>query len=286
MKKTPEGYCVDPVCGCHGTVMRAKPCAAARAAGLSCCTRCFRNGKMPLTVVAPSASVSVMEMEQRVVRTRDTHGPLLLEYHRIWYESGHTWPFTFFLGVGLMKNPNDLWIYQDLMTHRRPTTVIETGTYSGASALWFAFLMDMLNIKGGRVLTIDIDDHKDKRITHPRITFLRGSSTDPKMLKKVLKLRQPGPVLISLDADHSERHVYEEMCLYAPHVGLGDFLVVEDTNVGWAGPNGTGDRGARGGVEDYLREHPGEFTQDILAERYLLTMNPGGWLQRIAPARP
>jgi cephalosporin hydroxylase len=103
---------------------------------------------------------------------------------------------------------------------------------------------------------------------------------------------------------------------------VGDFVVVEDTNISWVETHDvrhtqqvcatawthpkwthtcscglrwesmweqskcsradvSGDRGARGGLEDYLRAHEGEFVQDILCERYLLTMNPGGFLQRV-----
>lgn len=272
-------YCVDPSCGCH-----ARPRAR-------CCPRCHRNGPKPLTIVPPAVTVSPREMFERVLRTRAKHGKTLAKYHQIWYEADHTWAFTHFLGIGMMKCPNDLWVYQDLMTRLRPTTVIETGTYAGASALYFAYLMDMLGIKGGRVITIDIDDHLDPRLReqgHPRVTFLRGSSTDPKMVKRALALSVPGPRLVALDSDHSHAHVLREMELYAPHLAVGDWMVVEDTNVAWVGPNGVGgDRGAQGAVADYLTAHPGEFAQDLLSERYLLTMNPGGWLFRTAaPPKP
>ena len=70
----------------------------------------------------------------------------------------------------------------------------------------------------------------------------------------------------------------QELDLYAPACHVGDRLVVEDTNVAW--PH---DRGARGALEDYLIAHPGEWRQDILCERYLLSMHPGGWLERVAP---
>jgi cephalosporin hydroxylase len=123
-----------------------------------------------------------------------------------------------------------------------------------------------------------------------------------------------GPTLVVLDSDHSAEHVRNELELYAPMLRVGDWLVIEDTNIGWTahkvevGPDyfgrcscgkvfwaaeappgpilcpnddGSGDRGARGGVQDYMDKHPGEFVQDLLSERYLLTMNPGGWMQRV-----
>ncbi len=86
--------------------------------------------------------------------------------------------------------------------------------------------------------------------------------------------------MISLDADHSADHVRRELELYAPLCRVGEYLVVEDTNISWSGPDG--DRGAAGGVQDYMDAHPGEFVQDILCERWLTTMHPGGWLRRVA----
>ncbi len=277
-------------------------------------------GIEPLTIVDSDKTISIADLAARIEKTRIDHGETLQQYHEIWYNSGHTWHYTHFLGVGLMKCPNDLWIYQALMNDFRPQTVIETGTYSGASALWFAFLMEMLQIDGGHVYTVDYEDHR--RCSHPRITFLGGNSVDPELVASIAEqLPEEGTRLISLDSDHSAQHVYDELCLYAPLCRVGDWLVVEDTNIGWDGgehrittkssnpfpgwadaecscgekwildgwntvtppkcPNDHGDRGARGGLEDYLNEHPGEWRQDVLCERYLLTMNPGGWLQRI-----
>lgn len=228
-----------------------------------------------LTHVTDSQSVTFEELAQRIIKTRAENGEVLQKFHEVWYNAPHTWHFTHFLGVGTMKCPMDLWVYQALVADHKPKTIIETGTYHGASALWFAFLMDILQIEGGKVFTIDIEDRR--QCSHPRITFLGGSSTDPKLVE-ALKDEIDGPLLISLDSDHSEYHVRRELDLYAPLCKKGDWLVVEDTNIAWGGPDG--DRGARGGLETYLREHPGEWVQDIICERYLLTMHPGGWLQK------
>jgi cephalosporin hydroxylase len=232
---------------------------------------------MPATIVPPEQSVTFAALADRVIATRTQHADLLQRYHQVWYECGHTWPYTHFLGVGLMKCPNDLWIYQALMTDARPRTVIETGTYKGGSALWFAYLMDMLGIDG-RVISIDIENFRE--VDHPRIAFIEGDSTDPALAASICA-EVEGPVLVCLDADHAAAFVRRVMDLYAPACQVGDWLIVEDTNIEWIGEHG--DRGARGGVADYLTAHPGEFRQDVLCERYLLTMNPGGWLQRVAP---
>lgn len=238
-------------------------------------------GIKPLTVVDEEASITLEGLAKRIEHTREVHGETLQKYHEIWYNAPHTWHYTHFLGIGLMKCPNDLWIYQALINDIKPRTIIETGTYQGASAMWFAFLMDALQIPDGRIFTIDFEDRV--KCGHPRITFLGGDSTDP-LLAEALREQIKYPLLISLDADHSAEHVRKELELYAPMCHVGDRIVVEDTNIAWSpdSEGNFGDRGARGGVQDYMTNHPGEWRQDPICERYLLTMNPGGWLERIA----
>jgi cephalosporin hydroxylase len=229
----------------------------------------------PITIVTPDQCVTHVDMAKRILKTFDEHGDLLNAYHKVWYESGHTWHYTQFLGIGLMKSPNDLWMYQTLMAHFKPQTVIETGTYKGASALWFASIMDLLKIDG-KVYTIDIEDRRE--CDHPKIVFIDGDSTNPAVAEAILA-EVKGPVLLSLDSDHSSAHVRRELDLWTPACGLEDWCVVEDTNIGWEGP--TGDKGAMGGVRDFLLANPGQWRQDVICERWLLTMNPGGWLQKV-----
>lgn len=277
------------------------------------------EGVKPSTIVQ-MGKITIDQLEADVQKARTENSETISKFHEIWYNASFTWPYTHFLGVGMMKCPNDLWMYQAIMSRLRPKTIIETGTYQGGSALWFAYLMDMLGIADGKVFTIDFEAYDlDPIVRHPRITYLHGNSVDQSLVASLAEeIAQDAPLLICLDSDHSEKHVKAELDLYAPLCKVGDWLVVEDTNVGWVDdshkltfggdlgkcscglafmvmenakgrvnldkvrcPNDRTDLGARGGLTEYLEQHPGEWRQDILSERYLLTMNPGGWLQRV-----
>jgi len=247
--------------------------------------------KMPKPELLTKVSTSKTSLEQitdQITTTMQTHAALLQRYHEVWYNAvAHTWGFTNFLGVGILKAPNDLWAYHDILLRVRPKTILEMGTFAGGSALWFATLMDMLQIQGGRVFTVDIaDDHLSPFVRKmvdqghgagARITLVKGSSVDPEVAQMLNRTSAGEPRLVVLDSDHSEAHVRAELELYAPACQVGDRLVVEDTNVAW--PH---DRGARGALESYLAEHPGEWRHDIVSERWLLSMHPGGWLERVA----
>ena len=232
-----------------------------------------------VTYIKSGAPASDDDLRRRVVDIHQQHGPLIEQYHELWYRSlDITWGSTRYLGVPLMKSPNDLWIYQELFTLFRFQTVIECGTYAGGSALWYASLMDALGMDDfARVHSIDID-HTYRRVQkHRRIAFYDADSTDPKLVARLVK-KIKRPLLVVLDSEHSYAHVSAELATWAPHCVRGDWMVVEDTNVSF--PQ---DSGAGGALREFLRDpnHRHQWRQEPLCERYLLTMHPGGWLERV-----
>lgn len=209
------------------------------------------------------------------------HREAIHAFHRAFYESPHTHTFTNWCGVPILKNPLDLWIYQELLWDLRPTLIIETGTAYGGSALYLA---NMLDRRGGqsRIVSIDIEPH-EALPSHPRIAYLHGSSTDPLIVAQVTAIAKGHErVMVILDSDHSQAHVSAELECYAGLVSIGQFLVVEDTNI-----NGNpvtrewmGGPGPMPAVEAWLPAHP-EFEPDKLAERFMMTFYPNGWLRRL-----
>jgi len=202
---------------------------------------------------------------------------LARHFNRIYYYGmqrtifGRRW-----LGHTTLKYPTDLWVYQEILTEVRPKVVLETGTFKGGSALFFATVLDALG--GGRVISVDLEA-ADSRPQHPRVTYLEGSSVAPDLLERVSEeIGDARPVVVILDSDHARDHVLAELRAYADLVEPGGYLIVEDTNVNGVvlprhGP------GPAEAVAAFLDERD-DFEPDSEREQLLLTASPGGFLRR------
>lgn len=58
-----------------------------------------------------------------------------------------------------------------------------------------------------------------------------GNSTEEKTVQEVGALISGSRGFVSLDSDHRKEHVLNELLLYGEFVGLGSYIVVEDTNI-------------------------------------------------------
>jgi cephalosporin hydroxylase len=196
--------------------------------------------------------------------------------HDVFYES-NAWTKASWLGSQALKNPLDLWIYQEIMAETRPDLVVETGTYRGGSAYFLASVCDLLG--AGEVVSIDIEPMRDDYPQHPRITYLAGrSSTDPEVVAEVRERAGGRRTLIVLDSDHSQAHVEAELGVYAALVPVGCYLIVEDSNIGQIRKDLM--PGPFEAVERFLAR-TNEFEIDREREKFLLTFNPSGYLRRV-----
>lgn len=202
------------------------------------------------------------------------------QFHRLFYNDPGTWLETRWLGVPAWKCPLDLWIYQEILQELRPHLIVECGTAHGGSAYFLASICDLLG--SGEIVTIDIDA-KPGRPVHPRITYFEGSSIDPDVVAQVrARLPVDGNVLVILDSDHRAAHVERELSLYAGMVSVGSYLIVEDTNINNhpVGPDfGPGPMEA---ASAFLNSND-QFVVDEGRQKYHLTFNPRGFLQRVSP---
>src|SRR5688500_9336167 len=66
----------------------------------------------------------------------------------------------------------ELWTMQVVIVRLKPDLLIECGTNRGGSSMFFAHLMDLMG--HGRIVTVDVEKMHD--LSHPRITYMLGSS--------------------------------------------------------------------------------------------------------------
>jgi cephalosporin hydroxylase len=217
---------------------------------------------------------------------------VIRQFHKLYFDShavGKAWISSSWMGVPLRKCPTDLMTYQQIIYEVGPDVIVETGTLLGGSAYYLASLCDLLG--KGRVITIDVDSAEESlsrerepvgkvRPDHPRITYLRGSSTSEDVLRQVKILINPGDrVLVVLDSDHSKTHVLNELYAYSPLVSMGSYLIVEDTNVNGHPVLPQFGPGPMEAVEEFLTRNP-NFVLDRSRENHFLTFNPCGYLRR------
>ena len=200
--------------------------------------------------------------------------------HDVLYESD-AWTKATWLGAQALKNPLDLWIYQEIMVETQPELIVETGTYRGGSALFLASLCDLLD--RGEVVSIDVEPLREDYPQHPRITYLGGrSSTDPDVVAEVRERAAGRKTLVILDSDHSQGHVEAELAVYAPLVPVGCYLIVEDSNIGRIRKDLL--PGPFEAIETFLAGFD-TFEIDREREKFLITFNPSGYLRRVKASR-
>lgn len=199
-------------------------------------------------------------------------------FHKLYYYSNsNTIENTYWMGIPALKCPLDLWIYQEILYETKPDVIIETGTAKGGSAMFFASICDLIG--KGEVITIDISNCD---VCHPRITKIIENSVSDEVINRVREIVDDKTAMVILDSDHTKNHVLKEMELYSEFVSVGNYLVVEDTNInghpvlpGWG-------EGPMEAVEEFLKKRK-DFEVDRSREKFLLTFFPKGFLKRIEP---
>jgi len=211
-------------------------------------------------------------------------------FHRVYYDAwekgvadGRGTITLSWFGYRTLKSPLDLWTYQEILVETRPDLVVECGTRFGGSAYYIASLLDLIG--HGRVVTVDIDAMAGRPV-HPRITYVHGSSTDPAIVAGVRAAADGKRVMVILDSDHAAAHVAAELAAYHDLVTIGCYLIVEDTNVNGHPVRPDFGPGPMEALDAFLAGRD-DFVSDLDRERFLLTLNPRGFLRRVrqGPAR-
>jgi cephalosporin hydroxylase len=203
-----------------------------------------------------------------------------------------------YMGVRLLKYPEDLRVYEHLLWLSRANVVIDLGTNLGGSALWFrdrlAALAAYGRIEEPRVISIDARTSVSTKMldsADPRwresITLLEGDVTDPAVAEEVRGMIPPGArCLVSEDTAHTYDTTIGALRGFSDLVPVGGFFVVEDGYVDVEDlrpPNRPGwPRGVLSAINDWLAENGASFRKRRDLELYGISSNLQGYLERIS----
>ncbi len=157
----------------------------------------------------------------------------------------------------------------------------------GGSALFLSHMLDLAGAPASAlVIAIDIELHPSAlALTHPRIRLIEGDSTADSTVTQVenllINIPSTNGGMVSLDSDHSTRHVLKELDVYPRFVGTGNYLVVEDTTVNGRPVLLEHGPGPGEALDDWLPRHPEFERDDALWQRQQFSAHAGGWLRRI-----
>ena len=192
----------------------------------------------------------------------------------------HLWEDETWLGVPVLKYPNDLIVYQEIIYEIKPDVILDIGTYKGGSALYFATILDLIGKPSSRVISVDIMRFGPLP-KNPRITYLLGSSISEAILQQIKASIRPGETVMAfLDSDHHKDHVLNEIRAYSQIVTKGSYLVVEDSNINGHPVRASWGPGPMEAIHEFLKDNPG-FQIDKSREKFLLTVAPDGFLRKL-----
>ena len=127
---------------------------------------------------------------------------------------------------GCIKVTEDLERYGKAIAATKPEVIVECGTNTGMSAVWFAQRIP-------EVITIELLSDEVTAELPNNVNLIIGSTVDLEIINKVTEIVGDRKCMVTLDSDHSADHVRREIELYGPLVSPGQYLVVEDGILRW-----------------------------------------------------
>jgi cephalosporin hydroxylase len=180
----------------------------------------------------------------------------------------------------MVKSPFDLALYSLLLWKLAPRTIFEIGSFKGGSALWFADMLEAMEIDGQ---VLSYDTHAMHRPEHERVTFRYADGRHlGRHIRSELLNAAPHPWLVVEDADHEFDTSISVLRFFEPHMHSGDWFVVEDANLTQMYPE-HGTSGPHRALGVFLSQHPDEYRigseiADFFA--YNATTATNGWLEK------
>ena len=128
---------------------------------------------------------------------------------------------------------------------------------------------------------------KQKGKISKRIHLIKGSSIEYNTINKIKKIIKNKKVLVILDSNHTEEHVYKELEIYSKLVNKNSYIIVCDTIINYIKPNS--DRKRDWGknnnpltaIENFLKKNKNFKYSKNLNKKLLISCNYNGFIKRV-----
>jgi len=203
----------------------------------------------------------------------------------------------------IIQYPQDIVVFQELVSRIKPDLILETGIAHGGSLVLSASLLCLLDVMDGldprqsprKVVGVDIDirEHNRRALDeHPlrfKFELIEGSSIDPQTVEEVRALAfDKERILISLDSNHTHDHVLAESNAYADLTSIGSYCIVFDTVIEDLPAGSFLDRpweianNPKTAVYEWLKTHPEFELDNSIDNKILISVDPNGYLRRLS----
>ncbi len=185
-------------------------------------------------------------------------------------------------GVPMLKNPFDVALYPMLLWATKPRTLIEIGSKSGGSALWFGDQFQSFGIDA-HVYSVDIV--KVETVQHPRVTFFEGDGRNLALtFSPEFMAELPRPLLVIEDADHSYETSSAALKFFHPHLRPGEYIVIEDGIISDLENDPNCNSGPHRALKEFLARHGDAYEIDAAYCDFFganMTWCTNGFLKRL-----
>jgi cephalosporin hydroxylase len=149
-------------------------------------------------------------------------------------------------GLPLFKTAFDFALYPMLIRDHKPRTIIELGSGTGASAVWFADILSGFAIPG-RVISLDISP---PNVAYPNVTFLNGDCLQiQQAIPRELLQTFEHPWIVIEDVHVNTHGIFS---YFQKTLHQGDYFIVEDSAA------------KHSSLERFMKEFGEEFSVDTL----------------------
>jgi cephalosporin hydroxylase len=205
--------------------------------------------------------------------------------------SSHNFVYQWsWLGVPIIKLPEDILVIQEFIFEEKPEFIVEIGVARGGGIKLYSSLQRLCSMPT-KVVGIDIKFFPHtltalKDELESGVILIEGDSISRDVLIEVeLLLKNASKTLLILDGNHSHKQVLQELNLYGDLLSEGSTILVADTiaheiNISEKKREWNQSNNPKTALDQFLRERK-DWTLDLKwSRRALISESRDGWIKK------